>query len=88
ADYHDLRTVLETRALHAMSALETLGAQVRASQTRAVPPRLRAAALVSKPERLINFCPQCGVRAAANFYYCAQCGTALAPAARSASRAE
>ncbi|MGH8013188.1 MAG: zinc-ribbon domain-containing protein [Candidatus Binataceae bacterium] len=89
SDYDDLKKVLEARALQAMSELEKLRAQMRASQIRAVPRRVRAAMAASiMPERRINFCPQCGARAAATQNYCAQCGTSIEPAARSASRAE
>jgi cytochrome c-type biogenesis protein CcmI len=89
ADYHNLRQVLEERALKAMGALEKLKSQTRTSQLRAVPRRLHTAgAAAGSAERRFNFCPQCGVRVAAGYHFCAQCGAALEQQARSASRAE
>ncbi|MGH7934727.1 MAG: hypothetical protein ACREQN_16410 [Candidatus Binataceae bacterium] len=94
SDYHDLRKVLENRALAAMSALEKLRAEARASRVRFVPRRPRPAAplAVKAPQpdggRLVNFCPQCGMRSGGGYNFCAQCGASLQLHPRTAARAE
>jgi cytochrome c-type biogenesis protein CcmI len=91
ADYRSLREPLERRALAAMSALEPARTEGHATATtlrlasRRAKPVTAAAAV---PIRYANFCPQCGARARATYNFCAECGTPLTIAARSATRAE
>ena len=86
ADYQNLRSTLEGRALAAMSALEAARSHNRTA--------LRLASRRAKPAmptgsgRNFNFCPQCGVRVGVGHRFCGQCGAQLLVEARAANQAE
>jgi hypothetical protein len=70
-DYLALKTNLENRALAAMRALEQAARPrlVLAPSSRNTP--------ADPATRRINFCPQCGNRAATGYRFCPGCGVAL-----------
>lgn len=93
ADYQALRTKLEARAMAAMSALGQGASAGGSGDSEPLPkhalPGVAAkssgtadASAVSEiasrgTARRINFCPQCGARAAAGYKFCAGCGAAM-----------
>jgi len=97
ADYQALRAGLERRALTAMEALEKLraprsagiGSREKSSQVRRIDSARSAASLArSQSPRKINFCPQCGVRTAADARFCGECGLALRTRDRATGQAD
>lgn len=85
ADYVELRSRLEARALAAMSSIEKLRAGPKAPPVQLTANRLRPTAATSsaKPDaRQKKFCPQCGAGTSANFSFCGECGAPLNPEVR------
>jgi len=95
-DYESLHAALEDRALTAMAALEKSHGAAKSSRRVEPIRRIESARVAPAPvsraqgtqPRSINFCPQCGVRSAADAKFCVQCGTALRPRDRATGRAD
>jgi ribosomal protein L32 len=90
ADYRSLRAKLEERALATMTALESVRKTGRAATLRVASRRAKPSSISAQTSaiRQVNFCPQCGVRAAASHNFCSDCGNSLTIGANAAMRAE
>jgi cytochrome c-type biogenesis protein CcmI len=90
ADYRSLRAKLEERALATMTALESVRKTGRAATLRVASRRAKPSPISAQTSaiRQVNFCPQCGVRAAPRHNFCSDCGNSLRIGTNAAMRAE
>jgi len=89
ADYHNLKSGLESRALEAMRALERLAQEHRLAVVRLAPTRdVSSSNPTAGGGRPLNFCPQCGTRVAAGYRYCGGCGNSLEASPRGRAQAQ
>ena len=73
-----LRAPLEARAIAAMKRMEELRRQEReAAERPQFAPLLEVAPLPAARPRLVNYCPQCGIRIRDRIKFCTECGASI-----------
>lgn len=73
-----LRAPLEARAIAAMKRIEELRRQAReAAERPQFAPLLEVAPLPAARPRLVNYCPQCGIRIRERIKFCTECGASI-----------